>query len=66
MKKRVKMEDGTYDADDITLISNQSLNKGDTINYKLYVWLSYKDDVRQNDLLNGNLSVKVGFNAVSQ
>lgn len=59
-------EDGTYDAHDITLISNQSLNKGDTINYKLYVWLSYKDDVRQNDLLNGNLSVKVGFNAVSQ
>lgn len=59
-------EDGTYDALDLSLVTNKNINKGDTVSYKLYVWLSYKSDVQQSNLLNGSMSMKVGFNAVSK
>jgi len=57
---------GVYDATDITLLSNVSISKGTTTSYKLYVWLSYSETVNQNSLLEGSLSTKVGFRAVSQ
>lgn len=58
--------DGVYDASDITLLSSKDITKGNTDTYKLYVWLSYDADTLQNDLLNGTLSTKVGFRAVSK
>lgn len=57
---------GTYNASDISVLSNVAISKGTTTSYKLYIWLSYDDVNNQNDLLNGNISVKVGFNAVSK
>lgn len=55
-----------YTASNISLLNNVTVSKGTTTSYKLYVWLSYKADVSQNDLLQGSLSTKVGFTAVSK
>ena len=55
----------TYSVDDITLLNAVSITKGTTTNYKLYVWLSYDANTQQNSLLNGSLSTKVAFRAVS-
>lgn len=57
---------GVYSASDIQLLSNVSISKGTTTSYKLYVWLSYSATANQNSLLEGSLSTKVGFRAVSQ
>lgn len=57
--------DGTYNVSDISLLNNVAISKGTTTSYKLYVWLSYSADALQNDLLDGSLSTKVGFRAVS-
>lgn len=58
--------DGTYNVSDIALLDNVSISKGTTTSYKLYVWLSYDADTLQNELLEGSLSTKVGFRAVSK
>lgn len=57
--------DGTYNAENITVLSNLNINRGDTVSYKLYIWLSNDPDNKQNDLLEGTLSTKVGFRAVT-
>ena len=58
--------DGTYNVtNEIPILSNQSISKGTTVNYKLYVWLSYSPFINQNLLLNGKLSTKVACRAVS-
>lgn len=58
--------DGTYNVSDIALLDNVSISKGGTTSYKLYIWLSYDANALQNDLLEGTLSTKVGFRAVSK
>ncbi|MBE6154313.1 MAG: hypothetical protein E7163_01890 [Firmicutes bacterium] len=55
---------GIYDASDIVILSNKEVNKGATHTYRLYVWLSNDPDKLQNELLEGSLSMKVGFKAV--
>ena len=57
---------GVYQASDITLLNNVSIAKGNTTSYKLYVWLGYSETENQNSLLEGSLSTKVGFRAVTQ
>ena len=57
--------DGTYNAENITVLSNLNINRGDTVSYKLDIWLSNDPDNKQNDLLEGTLSTKVGFRAVT-
>lgn len=58
--------DGTYAVSNITLLENVSISKGTTTSYKLYIWLSNDENVNQTSLLNGSLSTKVGFRAVSK
>ncbi|MDE5539368.1 MAG: hypothetical protein K2J20_02655 [Bacilli bacterium] len=55
-----------YDASRINLLQDVSISKGDTDSYKLYIWLSNDVNAQQNDLLNGALSVKVGFTAFTK
>lgn len=55
-----------YSAADIPLLNNVSISKGTTTSYKLYVWLNYDATAQQNSLLQGSLSTKVGFRAVSK
>lgn len=45
----------------LPLKSGLSINKGDTVSYKLYVWLSNVPGEKQNSLLGGSLKAKVGF-----
>lgn len=58
-------DDGTYNADDITLASSVTITPGTTNSYKLYIWLSNDSQTNQIDLLNGSLSAKVGFRATA-
>ncbi len=51
-----------------TVLSIQNaitINKGETDSYRLYIWLSNDPNNEQNDLLEGSLSAKVGFRAVT-
>lgn len=57
---------GMFTATDISLLDSVAINNSDTVSYRLYIWLSYDENVLQNDLLNGSLSTKVGFRAVTQ
>ena len=57
--------DGTYNAENITILNNLNINRGDTISYKLYIWLSNDPNYNQIELLNGSLSAKVGFRATT-
>lgn len=54
------------DASNISLRDNVAITKGTTTSYKLYIWLSYDETELQNSLLEGTLSTKVGFRAVSK
>ena len=56
---------GTHNASDITLASESITSVEGTKSYKLYIWLSNDPDNNQNDLLEGTLSTKVGFRAVT-
>ena len=58
--------DGVYDASDIVLLNSVDITNGTTTSYKLYVWLSYDANTQQNSLLQGSLSTKVAFRAVSK
>ena len=49
----------------LTLQEGISISKGETDGYRLYIWLSNDPDVNQTSLLNGSLSAKVGFRAVT-
>lgn len=49
----------------LTLQDGISIAKGETNSYRLYIWLSNDPDVNQISLLNGSLSAKVGFRAVT-
>lgn len=49
----------------LTLQDGISIAKGKTNSYRLYIWLSNDPDVNQISLLNGSLSAKVGFRAVT-
>ena len=60
--------DGTYNYNIINLLTNQTISKTTstvTDSYKLYVWLDYSSTVQQNSLLNGKMSMKVGFKATT-
>ena len=58
-------DDGTYNADNITLKNDITISPGTTNSYKLYIWLSNDDQTNQIDLLNGTLNAKVGFRATA-
>lgn len=60
------LNDGLYDATNISLVQDVDLAKGNTNSYKLYIWLSYDANNQQNNLLQGSLSAKVGFRAVTK
>ena len=47
------------------ILYNTSINKGNVHSYRLYLWLSYDEDVLQNDLLKGSLEAKVGFKGIT-
>lgn len=57
---------GVSTASDIALLNNKTITKGTTTEYKLYIWLSNDKNNNQTELLNGSLSTKVGFRAVSK
>ncbi len=50
---------------ELPLLSNLSINRGETKAYTLYFWLSNVDGVQQNSLLQGTLNTKVAFRAES-
>lgn len=54
-----------YTTANIDLKSSININKGSTDTYKLYMWLSNDTANNQISLLNGTISAKVGFRAVS-
>lgn len=54
-----------YTTTNIDLKSSININKGNTDTYKLYIWLSNDTENNQVSLLNGTISAKVGFRAVS-
>ena len=60
------LNNGVYDSSNIQLVNDVDLAKGNTNSYKLYIWLSYDANNQQNDLLQGSLSAKVGFRAVTK
>lgn len=49
----------------MSLQNNISINRGETDSYRLYIWLSNDPDNNQTSLLEGSLSAKVGFRAVT-
>lgn len=49
----------------LTLKDNITITKGKTDSYRLYIWLSNDTQKNQIDLLEGSLSVKVGFRATT-
>lgn len=49
----------------LTLKDNITITKGKTDSYRLYIWLSNDTQQNQIDLLEGSLSVKVGFRATT-
>lgn len=58
--------EGVYTASNIDVLGATTISKGETVNYKLYLWLSNKENVQQNELLQGKLSTKVAFRAVAK
>ncbi len=66
--------DGTYDVTSFNILSGQSITKGETDSYTLYLWLENDPDVNQADksgapgavnLLGGKLYFKIGFKATT-
>lgn len=57
---------GVFDGSDIILLANKAIAKGNTESYKLYIWLSNDPDNNQIELLEGQVSAKVAFKAVSR
>lgn len=57
---------GLYDASNVTLLTNKTISRGTNTNYKLYIWLSNDPDNNQIGLLEGQVSAKVAFKAVSK
>lgn len=55
-----------YAVSNIDVLGATPITRGTTVSYRLYVWLSNKDDVNQNELLQGKLSTKVAFRAVAK
>ena len=49
-----------------SLLTNININKGDTKQYKLYVWLENDPNNIQNSLLDGKLEFRVGFRAIQK
>ena len=56
---------GATSGTNLTLKDGITINKGETNSYRLYIWLSYASDRNQTNLLNGTLSAKVGFRAIT-
>jgi len=52
--------------DDLIILNNKDINKGETDSYRLYMWLSYHETELQNDLLEGSISAKVGFKGITK
>lgn len=59
------LQNGLYDASNVALLNNRTVSRGTTTNYKLYIWLSNDPNNNQTQLLEGSISAKVAFKAVS-
>lgn len=56
---------GAVTGEKLPLKSGLTVSQGNTVSYKLYVWLSNAPSVKQNSLLGGKLTAKVGFTATT-
>ncbi len=73
LKFRIESEDKSYEGNfkniidnKLVLLDNIFLNSNEVKNYKLYIWLSYQDDVNQIDMLGTSLSAKISIESYDE
>lgn len=55
-----------HEMNDITIKPVSDINRGTTVSYKLYVWLSSNPSKDQNNLLKGKLTGRVAFKGTTK
>ncbi len=73
LKYMIVSDDKTYEGNfknindnKLVLLDNIFLGSNEVKNYKLYIWLSYQDDINQIDMLGTSLTAKISIESFDE